>query len=100
MLAAATVSASQNVLDLIANALNVVRVAFRIGVKVYVAAERLSATRDAEVSQSWSRLVVGAQKDASIFEVAQFNKNKVRLFMDMPLILSIKLTIVLGPTES
>ena len=100
LLAAAAVSASQNVLDLIANALNIVRVAFRIGVKVNGAAERLSATRDAEVSQSWSRLVVGAQKDASISEVAQFNKTQVRSFTDVTLILSAKLTIVLGPTES
>ena len=55
------------------------RVAFRIGVKVNGAAERLSATHNTEASQSWSRLVVGAQNDASIAEVARFNDSKVRM---------------------
>lgn len=80
LLAAAAVSASQSLLDLIANAPKFIRVAFRIGVKVNSAAQRLSSIRDAEVNQSWSRLVVGAQKETSIAEVTQFNDRKVRGF--------------------
>ena len=76
LLAATAVSASQSALDLVANALKVVRVAFRIGVKVNEVAQRLSTVHDSQ--QSWSRLVVGVQKEASIAEVAQFNERKVR----------------------
>lgn len=75
LLAAAAVSASQSALDLIDNALKIVRVAFRIGIRVNDAAQRLST----DVNQSWSRLVVGVQKEASIAEVRQFNERKVRL---------------------
>jgi len=78
LLSASAVSSSQSTLDLIANALTTVRVAFRIGVKVNGAAQRLSRNSDVNVGQSWSRLVVGAQKDASIAAVAQFNKQQVR----------------------
>ena len=78
LLAATAVSASHSILDLIANALKVVRVAFRIGVKVNDAAQRLSTTQDIQVNRSWSRLVVGVQKEASISEVTQFNQRKVR----------------------
>ena len=78
LLAAAAVSASQNILDLIANALIFVRVAFRVGAKVNDVAERLSPVRDAQINQSWSRLVVGVQKEASIAEVTRYNDRKVR----------------------
>ena len=67
--------ASQSAVDLIDNALNAVRVAFRIGIKVNDAAQRLST----DVNQSWSRLVVGVQREASDAEVRQFNERKVRL---------------------
>ena len=75
LLAAVAVSASQSTLDLVDNALNIVRVAFRIGVKVNDAAQRLST----EVNQRWPRLVLGAQKEASIAEVRHFNESKVRI---------------------
>ena len=77
LLAAAAVSASQSILDLVANAPQIVRVAFRIGVKVNGAVQRLSSSNDVEVHQSWSKLVVGVQKEASIAEVTQFNEKKV-----------------------
>ncbi|MCJ1434804.1 hypothetical protein MMC27_004174 [Xylographa pallens] len=76
LLAATAVSASQNILDLIANALKFVRVAFRIGAKVNDVAQRLSTINDAQVNPSWSRLVVGVQKEASVAEVTQFNDRK------------------------
>ncbi|KAI9691654.1 MAG: Type I Iterative PKS [Bathelium mastoideum] len=76
LLPAAAVSASQSLLDLISNALDIVRVAFRLSVKVNGAAQRLSAADDVERSQSWSRLVVGAQKEAAATEVRQFNERK------------------------
>ena len=79
LLAATAVSASQNVLNLIFNALKIVRIAFRLGVKVNETAQRLSTVHDAQVNQSWSRLVAGVQKKASMDEVAQFNERKVRL---------------------
>lgn len=78
LLAAAAVSASHSFLDVIANALRIVRVAFRIGVKVQDAAERLSTVQDVEANESWSRLVVGVHKEASIAEVTQFNQRRVR----------------------
>lgn len=78
LLASAAVSASQNLLDLIPIALKVVRVAFRIGVKVDATASRLSTHNDVEISQSWSRLVVGIQKEAAIAELSQRNETKVR----------------------
>ena len=73
LLAATAVSASQSVLDLVDNALNIVRVAFRIGAKVNDAAQRLST----ETNQSWSRLVLGVQKEALTAEIRQFNERKV-----------------------
>lgn len=93
LLAAAAVSASQSILDLIANALKIVRVAFRIGVKVNDAARRLSPIHDVEVNQSWSRLVVGVQKEASMAEVTQFNERKVRRLARSIFILSMELRI-------
>ena len=78
LLSAAAVSSSQSSLDLIANALKAVKVAFRIGVKVHGVAQRLSRYHDDESSQSWSRLVVGAQKEASIAAVAHYNEEQVR----------------------
>ena len=98
LLAATATSASQNILDLIANALKIVRVAFRIGVKVNNAAQRLSTIHDVQVNQSWSRLVVGVQKEASIAEVTQFNERKVGGLTGSILILSMKLRNVLGLT--
>ena len=98
LLAATAVSASQGILDLIANALKIVRVAFRIGVKVHDAAQRLSTTHDVQVNQSWSRLVVGVHKEASIAEVTQFNERKVKRLTGSSLYLSLELRIVLGPT--
>lgn len=74
LLAAVAVSASQSTLDLVDNALNIVRVAFRIGIRVNDAAQRLST----EVNQRWSRLVLDVQKEASIAEIRQFNERKVR----------------------
>ena len=88
LLAATAVSASQNILDLIDNALKSVRVAFRIGAKVNDAAQRLSTSDDAHVNPSWSRLVVGVQKEASMAEVTQFNDRKVRRLPGRVLILS------------
>ncbi|KAH8585456.1 hypothetical protein B0O99DRAFT_696467 [Bisporella sp. PMI_857] len=76
LLASAAVSASQSLLDLISIALKVVRVAFRIGVKVDAAARRLSTDHDVEIAQSWSRVVLGGRKDATISEVTQFNETK------------------------
>lgn len=96
LLAAAAVSASQSVLDLVANALKVVRVAFRIGVKVTGVAQRLSTVHDVQVNQSWSRLVVGVQKEASIAAVTQFNERKVRRLTDIIFILNMELRYVLG----
>ena len=81
-------SASQNILDLIANALKFVRVAFRIGAKVDDAAQRLSTSHDVHVNQRWSRLVVGVQKEASVAEVSQFNDRKVKRLLDHAPILS------------
>lgn len=78
LLAAAAVSASQSILDLVDNGLKIVRVAFRIGVKVNDAAQRLSTIHDVHVNQSWSTLVVGVHKEASVTEVTQFNERKVR----------------------
>ena len=75
LLAAAAVSASQSALGLIENALNAVRVAFRIGITVNNAAQRLST----DANQSWSRLVVGVQSEACNAEIRQFNERKVRL---------------------
>jgi len=98
LLAAAAVSASQSILDLVVNALKVVRVAFRIGVKVNHAAQRLSTIHDVQVNQSWSRLVVGVHKEASVAEVTQFNERKVRRLAGSILILSMELRNVLGLT--
>ena len=77
LLASAAVSASQSLLDLTANAPDIVRLAFRIGVKVNGAAQRLSTSHDGQAEQSWSRLVQGAQNEASVAEVTQFNQRKV-----------------------
>lgn len=98
LLAAAAVSASQSILDLIGNALKIVRVAFRIGVKVSDAAQRLSTFHDVQVNQSWSRLVVGVQKEASIAEVTHFNERKVSRLTVSILIVIMKLRSVSGLT--
>ena len=98
LLGATAVSASSGVLDLVANALRVVRVAFRIGVKVNDTAQRLSIAHDVQVKQSWSRLVVGVQKEASITEVEQFNERKVRQLTGTIFTLNTKLRHVLGLT--
>ena len=98
MLAATAVSASHSVLDLVANALRVVRVAFRIGVKVNDTAQRLSGTHDVHASQSWSRLVVGVQKEASITEVEEFNERKVRIIAWSIFVFNMELNYVLGLT--
>lgn len=98
LLAATAVSASHSVLDLVANALRIVRVAFRIGVKVNGAAQRLSIAHDVQVNQSWSRLVVGVQKEASIAEVEQFNERKVRKLTGSIFIVNMDLRHVLGLT--
>nr|BBL33417.1 putative polyketide synthase [Lachnum palmae] len=76
LLAATAVSASQSLLDLVPIALRTVRVAFRIGVKVNEAAQRLSTSRDGDASQSWSTLVIGVQKESVIAELERFNKSK------------------------
>lgn len=78
LLAAAAVSASQSILDLVANAPHFVRIAFRLGVKVNGAAQRLSTSYDVDVNQSWSRLVMGVQTESSAAAVAQFNEDRVR----------------------
>lgn len=97
LLAATAVSASHSVLDLVTNALRIVRVAFRIGVKVNDAAQCLSA-HDVQVNQSWSRLVVGVQKEASIAEIEQFNERKVRKLTGSIFILDMELRYVSGLT--
>ncbi|GES58867.1 polyketide synthase [Aspergillus terreus] len=76
LLSASAVAISQDTLELISNALTTVRVAFRIGVKVHGAAQRLSKHGDAAVAQSWTTLVIGAQKEASIAALAEFNESK------------------------
>ena len=73
-LAAAALSASESAVGLIDNALDAVRVALRIGITVNDAAQRLST----DVNQSWSRLVVGVQSEATNAEIRQFNERKVR----------------------
>lgn len=98
LLAAATVSASQSILDLIANALKTVRVAFRLGVKVNDTAQRLSPVYDVQANQSWSRLVVGVQKKASIDEVTQFNERKVSRLTGIIPIVDMELRNGLGIT--
>lgn len=98
LLSAAAVSASQSILDLVAYALKVVRVAFRIGVKVNDAAQRFSTNHDGQVNRSWSRLVLGVQKEASIAEVRQFNETKARRLAGSILIISMKLRNILGIT--
>lgn len=78
LLAASAVASSQSTLNLIANGLTTVRVAFRIGVKVNGVAQRLSRNGDTKVGKSWSRLVVGAQKDAAVAAVGRFNEQQVK----------------------
>lgn len=77
LLAAVAVSASESILDLIDNALQVVRIAFRIGVKVNDTARRLSTIDDVQANRSWSKLVVGIQQEAAAAQVRDFNKRKV-----------------------
>lgn len=98
LLAAAAVSASQSILHLVANALKVVRIAFRIGVKVNDAAQRLSTAHDARANQSWSRVVVGVQKETSAVEVAQFNERKVRRLTGSIVTLITELSSIAGIT--
>ncbi|KAF4207525.1 hypothetical protein CNMCM8927_002930 [Aspergillus lentulus] len=76
LLSASSVAISQDTLQLITNALTTVRVAFRIGVKVNGAAQRLSKHADAAAARSWTTLIIGAQKEASIEALAQFNESK------------------------
>lgn len=66
-------------INLIENALDAVRVAFRIGITVNDAAQRLST----DVNQRWSRLVVGVQSEVTNAEIRQFNERKVRLLSHM-----------------
>ncbi|KAJ5995510.1 polyketide synthase [Penicillium waksmanii] len=75
LLSASSVATSQDTLQLISNALTTVRVAFRIGAKVNGAAQRLSKDGDAAVAQSWTTLIIGAQKEASIVALTQFNES-------------------------
>ncbi|KAJ5379344.1 polyketide synthase [Penicillium cosmopolitanum] len=75
LLSASSVATSQDTLQLISNALTTVRVAFRIGVKVDGAAQRLSKDGDSAVTQSWTTLIIGAQKEASIAALTQFNES-------------------------
>lgn len=98
LLAATAVSASHSVLDLVANALQIVRVAFRIGVKVNDAARCLSTGHDVSVSQSWSRLVAGVQKEAAEEEIKQFNEGMVNRPTGYVYVLSMKLSNVTGFT--
>jgi hypothetical protein len=77
LLASAAVSASRSLLDLISIALKVVRVAFRIGVKVDATARRLSIDHDVDPGQSWSRLALEVQRETAVAEVIRFNKAKV-----------------------
>jgi hypothetical protein len=77
LLASAAVSASRSLLDLISIALKVVRVAFRIGVKVDATARRLSTDYDVDAGQSWSKLALQVQRETAIDEVTRFNKTKV-----------------------
>jgi hypothetical protein len=88
LLSAAAVSASQSLLGLIPVALKIVRVAFRLGVKVQGTAQRLSSTHGAKSKQSWSTLVVGLEKEAAAVELAQFNETKVRTVLDKFIVLS------------
>lgn len=76
LLSASAVSSSQSTLDLIDKSLTTVRVAFRIGVKVSGVAQRLTSNGEANDSQSWSRLVLGAQKEPSISAVEDFNNKQ------------------------
>jgi naphtho-gamma-pyrone polyketide synthase len=77
LLASAAVSASRSLLDLTSIALKVVRVAFRIGVKVDATARRLSIDHHVDAGQSWSRLALEVQRETAIAEVIRFNKAKV-----------------------
>ena len=77
LLASAAVSASRSLLDLISIALKVVRVAFRIGVKVDATARRLSTDHDVDAGQSWSKLALQVQRETAIDEVTRFNKTNV-----------------------
>lgn len=65
LLSASSVATSQDTLQLISNALTTVRVAFRIGVKVHGAAQRLSKHDDTAAAKSWTTLIIGAQEEAS-----------------------------------
>ena len=60
---------------MVSNALQIIRVAFIIGVKVDDAARRFSTG----TNQSWSRLVANVQHEALEIEIGKFNGNKVRL---------------------
>lgn len=98
LLAATAVSISQNVLDLVTNALKIVRVAFRLGIKVNDAAQRSFSFQHGEINHSWARLVVGVQKEDSIAEVTQFNERRVRKFTSGISILLVKLINMSGFT--
>ncbi|KAL4885439.1 polyketide synthase [Aspergillus karnatakaensis] len=76
LLSASSVATSQDTLQLISNALTTVRVAFRIGVKVNGAAQRLLKHGDTTAAQSWTTLILGAQKDASIAALTEFSESK------------------------
>ncbi|CAG8201823.1 unnamed protein product [Penicillium nalgiovense] len=76
LLSASSVATSQDTLQLISNALTTVRVAFRIGVKVNGAAQRLSKDGDAAAAQSWTTLIMKAQKEEAIAALAQSSESK------------------------
>lgn len=77
LLAATAVSASQSLVDLVPIALKTVQVAFRIGAKVYGAAQRLSTSKNGNADRSWSTLVIGMQKELAISQLEIFNHSKV-----------------------
>lgn len=77
LLAAGAVLASQTILDLIGNALQVVEIAYRIGVKVNDIALRLSTTNEVHALRNLSKLVLRVHKEASAMEIAEFNRRKV-----------------------
>ena len=100
LLSASAVSSSQSTLDLIDKSLTTVRVAFRIGVKVSGVAQRLTSNGEANDSQSWSRLVLGAQKEPSISAVEDFNNKQVKRIVFRPLTKRMLSKIVTGHATS
>lgn len=97
LLAATAVSASRSLVDLVPIALKTVQVAFRIGAKVYRAAQRLSTSKDGNTNRSWSTLVIGMQKESAISELERFNKSRVMSLSTQNIW---SLTQLLGPSKS